>query len=138
MLGSGAAGCSTPTGDVSGQVKFEGTPIASGRIVFQSQEGKQEFYRSLIKDGSFEIKGVPVGEVKITVESFPPPTGEPSNIPGKDLGIMRDKSGSKPTGSGPYVKIPERYGSFDKSGLTYTVTQGPQTKDFNLTDETKE
>jgi len=135
--GVAAAGCSGK-GDVSGQVKVGDKPLPSGRIYFQLQEGNKDEFPGLIKNGSYEIKGLPPGEVKVRVESFKPPAGNVENIPGKDLGIMRDKP---VPGSGeglPYIPIPERYGSFENSGLDFTVTRGAQTKDFTLEKDKQE
>ena len=136
IAGLAATGCGG-RGDVSGQVKFEGTPISSGRITFQVQEGNKEAFSSAITNGSYEIKDVPTGEVKVMVESFKPREADMSMVP-KDLGIMRDKGTPPATDPAKYVEIPLRYGKFEESGLSYTVTKGPQTQDFNLTVEKKE
>ncbi len=129
--GLALTGC-TGKGDVSGQVKVGDKPLPSGRITFQRQGGNNDVFPSLIKNGSYKIKGIPAGEFKVMVESFKPPSGTVENIPARDLGIMRDKAIPTAGESQPYIPIHERYGSFETSGLEYTVTKGTQTKNFTL------
>jgi hypothetical protein len=130
LAGFTASGCGAK-GDVSGQVKVNGEPLPSGRITFQVQEGKKEVLDSLIRNGSYEIPNVPTGEVKVKVESFQPRQADLSKVP-KDLGIKRDQGDPSAAEPGKYIPILPRYADFAKSGLSYVVTKGPQSKDFDL------
>ena len=129
------AGCTGGgKGTVTGQVSFQGKPLPNGRISFVCQEGKQAVYSSEIKEGAYTIPDCPAGAVKITVETFKPVKIDPKLMP-KGLGITRDRDPNAPATAAPdtYVKIPERYGSTETSGLTYSVIKGPQTHDIPLT-----
>jgi hypothetical protein len=57
------------------------------------------------------------------------PTPPPGAIP-KDVGSSMYNQASQPKGK--YVPIPENYADPEKSGLTYTVTGGPQTHEIDL------
>jgi hypothetical protein len=124
-------GCSGGKGEVSGQVKFKGEPLPSGRVTFACQTGTKEVLSSEILNGRYTISGVPVGPVKIMVETFPPPaasTPPPTKIPG---GIPPNIKGMPEPGTplpapGKYVAIPQRYSNLGQSGLSYTVTSSGQ------------
>jgi hypothetical protein len=93
-----------------------------------SQVGKKEVRFGDIKDGAYSVTGVPIGPVQVKVETFKPI--DPDKMP-KDT--PKPKGSPEPRGGGgKYVEIPRRYGDFKQSGLTYEVTGGSQTKDFNL------
>jgi hypothetical protein len=131
-----AVGCGGGKGEVSGQVKFKDEPLPSGRVTFVCQSGAKEVFSSEIVKGRYTIAGIPVGPVKITVETFPPAPAKapPSNIPG---GIPPNIKGMPPPGAPSlapekYVAIPARYGNMEQSRLSYTVTSGQQEHDINL------
>jgi hypothetical protein len=130
-------GCAGGKGDVSGQVLFKNEPIPSGRVNLVCQTGSKEVFSAEIVKGKYTILGVPVGPVKITVETFPPPSvalSPPVKIPG---GIPPDikgmpEPGARPPAPDKFVAIPPRYGNLHESGLTYTVTPGEQNHDITL------
>jgi hypothetical protein len=131
------AGCSGGTGEVSGQVKFKGEPLPSGRVTFACQTGTKDVLSSEIQKGKYTISGIPVGTVKIMVETFqppptntPPPTKIPGGIPPNIKGMP--EPGTPPPVSGRYVAIPQRYGNLSQSGLSYTVASGQQEHDILL------
>jgi hypothetical protein len=126
-LAAASIGCGgQPKGDVSGKVKFKGEAIPSGRITFQSQAGRHEVHGSLIRNGSYSVRGLPLGPAAITVETFPI-TPDTKSVP---KGFKVD--GKKALEPREQLQIPERYKFLSKSGLTYTVEEGSQTKDFDL------
>src|SRR5437868_511463 len=119
-------GCSGGKGEVSGQVKFKGEPLPGGRVTFACQTGTKEVLSSEIVNGRYTISGIPIGPVKITVETFPPsatatlpPTKIPGGIPPNIKGMP--ERGTQPPAPGKYVAIPPRYGNLGQSGLSYTV-----------------
>ena len=129
-----AAGCGAGKGEVSGQVKFKGEPLTSGRVTFVCQAGAKEVLSSEIVNGTYTISGVPVGPVKIMVETFPPPTAPPpvkipGGIPPKIKGLPEPGA---PPAHGRHVAIPPRYSNLEQSGLSYAVTAGPQNYDIPL------
>lgn len=91
------------------------------------------------KDG-FANKGVIDETGKYTINA---PTGEVMiSVDNRSLGQSREaasKGAGRPDAppptklKGKYVEIPSKYYIPDTSGLTYTVTNGPQTHDILLT-----
>ena len=132
------AGCSGGKGDVTGEVKVKGTPLSYGRITFVS-EGKYHIAVSaLIIRGKYTIKDVPSGPAKISIESIKPPTKEQIEKAKKEPGLGGEQSFPPELTEGEplkYMKIPSKYGEPEKSGLTYTVEKGSQTKDFDLAEK---
>jgi hypothetical protein len=129
-------GCAGGRGDVSGQVLFKGQPLHSGRVTFICQTGAKEVFSAEIVKGEYTISGIPVGPVKITVETFAPAPAATlrAKIPG---GIPPDIKGMPQPGAPPpppekFIAIPPRYGNLEHSGLTYTVTAGEQRHDIPL------
>jgi len=116
-------GCSAPAegGPVSGTVTFNGKPLPAGGVTFHSRDGRAS--SGEILDGHYTIALVPLGPCRVTVLTA---VGR-GDIPEGATSI----DPSKPLGS--YIPIPDRYHTPHKSDLNYTVTQGPQTYDINLT-----
>ena len=119
-----AQGCrrSGPTGDVSGKVTVAGTPVQFGAIAFLTLQGRAVTVN--IDQGAYRAPAVPVGRVEVTVQAIPVaanPVGHPTLGP-----LPPDKS------RGKFIPVPSRYSLPKTSGLTYDITAGPQTKDFDL------
>ena len=114
-------GCSEPkTAKVSGSVTFDGKPLPAGTISFLSEKGGAAVVGA-IDDGRYVIAQVPIGPVQIAVVTEPPhpqmmsPDGKPV--------------GGQPK---PYVAIPVRYATVEKSDLKATVIKGEQTIPIDL------
>jgi hypothetical protein len=130
LLAIPLVGCGPSLGDVSGTVLFEGKPIPSGRVLFMTTSDPPKVFGGYIKNGTYSIAGVPVGEVKVSIESFAVGPRDTKNIPkGVDA---KPPPGFEEVAPNQHVPIPKKYRDFDKSGLKYTVTVGSQKKDFNL------
>jgi len=73
LFGSGCSGKGSKTGDVSGTVNLDGSPLPFGLIKFvasDSTKAKEKEKPGEIKDGAFEVKGVPVGDsVTVTIDT---------------------------------------------------------------------
>jgi hypothetical protein len=148
-----AAGCSS-RGTVTGKVLYQGKPMPGGKVVFIGQKGA--FSGMVGPDGSYQVTNVPTGQVKIAVVG-PPSPGEVANHPSlllkrapRDIDLekvrkslppdvdekgMRQMVGlpdAKPPA--PRASIPPKFSDPEKSGLTCTVTGGPQTHDITLQD----
>src|ERR1700722_3455224 len=72
LLLVGVSGCAEKKGDVSGLVSFNGSPLPAGKITFICEGGDKPVLIADIRDGKYEIKGIPVGTVKITVATHKP------------------------------------------------------------------
>ena len=117
LVGCGDGG--PPTGDISGKVSYDGKPIEDGAITFLAADGKAPTAGTTIKDGKYTALKVPVGKVKVQI------TGS------KVVGQKKVYN----TPNSPVMPITEQYVPAkynDKTELTYDVTTGSQTKDYEL------
>ena len=120
-----AAGCGPhASGTVEGKITVHGKPLPAGLITFESEVGNRDAYSAQIQDGAFKTGPIPAGPCKITVinstASGPPPVG------GNDLSPTRAPRAG-------VVEVPVKYGRSDTSGLTFTVKEGTNTFDQDLT-----
>jgi hypothetical protein len=117
LLGFVAPGCAVvapDVGRVSGTVTFEGQLVTSGEVVFVLENGER-LRRKLSAQGTYEFNDLPVGLVKIAVQSYPPPFPD-----GKPPGKAPPSPGAGKT----FVPLPDHYADPDKSGLTLKVEKG--------------
>ena len=131
-------GCGPATGKLSGKVTY-GDKIVKGGMVTFVVEGKGTVSGSISEEGTYSVTDVPAGQAKVCVDTS---TMNPAAFkPVMKYSAPKDQK--PPDGlssSGPdrtelerrYVKIPDRYASMDKSGLSTTVTGGAQTYDIKL------
>ena len=114
-----AAGCGPkPTGEVSGLVTYNGEPLPSGIVAFvgDDESNKEKVETGGIgPDGKYRVQRLLCGKVRITVQTPPIVTGPFAGA------------------SVPSIEIPKKYAELTESGLTHTVTVGPQTFDIKLT-----
>jgi hypothetical protein len=138
-----AVGCSSK-GTITGTVTYKGTPIPEGSVQFMPENGAPTV-SAVINDGQYTAEKVPVGPAKVAIASLT--AGAQENAMTKMM-MSGGKGGGPPpdakipeearklfSGGGAPKKglqIPEKYSDLQNSGLTYTVTGGKQTKDFNL------
>jgi hypothetical protein len=116
------------TGMITGRVTFRAEPLPGGTVAFHPARGKPVVGK-LKPDGTYAVKAVPVGRVRVTVEteSVRPRPRVPSSVPPGSADPPR-KKGDAPK----YVRIPEKYARPQTSGLTYDVRAGNQTLDLAL------
>jgi hypothetical protein len=111
MLVLAAAGCGGgPKADVSGTVRFDGRPLASGSVTFIGSDGKL-VYSVIGSEGQYSIRGVAMGKAQVSVVSH-----------------TRTPFGN----TSPALKIPSRYGKPDTSGLDVEVHSQTQSHDIEL------
>jgi hypothetical protein len=147
-----ALGCGSKA-TITGTVTYKGQPIHEGGIVFAPESGGRPV-SAIIKDGKYTAEKVPPGPAKVSITSMyskeatgfaakmggggtPELTkkmeGPPPDAPlPPEARRMMEKRSTMGEESKKGVKIPDKYADPDKSGLTYTVQPGSQTKDFNL------
>lgn len=140
------AGCTknpNAPAQISGVVKYKGQPLPGGTIVFHDSEGKA-YSAPIQQDGKYQLTDIPVGEMKVTVEteSVNPSKKQPTY--GGQRAAKMGMSNYNPPGAPPrpseedkkaqYVKIPDKYSNASTSGLSATLGKGKNTKDFDLTD----
>lgn len=112
-------------GVVTGKVTVDGKPVTHGSITFLSEVGNKDPFTAGIIEGDYTTPPIPVGATKIYIVSREVPPGGPE-------GGGNDLQKSAPKGSPKVIKVPDKYGSPDTSGLTYDVVKGDQTKNFEL------
>ena len=138
-----AAGCNS-TGTVTGTVAYKGTPIPDGSVMFVPENGSPSVI-AFIKDGKYTTEKMPVGPAKVAISSTYNPVRQENFMAqmihsggkggGPPLDAMPEEARQYFSGSGALsrgLKIPDKYSDVQNSGLSYTVTGGKQTKDFNL------
>ncbi len=116
-------GCGKSKGTISGTVKFKGTPLTSGTVLFHGPDGYVDS-TSISATGEYRLENFPVGEARITVVTQRYEKVEPSGGPSAPGGARKEVKG--------FVAIPKKYSDPDRSGLTWTVQKGPQQRDIDL------
>ncbi len=158
-----AIGCGgpPPSAKLSGKFTYKGQVVKGGTVLFKFENGQAA--SAISSDGLYAFTDLPLGLAKVTIETetYNPAAEHP--VYAKAAGQADDRlksanqyaeamgkggpaekgAGNTSTGlGGPfaaelaklYVKIPVKYTNEKTSGLSYTVVQGTQTKDFELTD----
>jgi hypothetical protein len=95
---------------VSGTITYQGKPVSGGNIAFIAASGGNTASGVLKSDGSYSIDDAPIGQNQVSI----------------------DTESIKPYLGPNYVKLPEKYLSPEKSGLTFEVKAGENT-DVNFT-----
>ena len=129
--GDGASG---PTGTVSGKVTYKASPVPEGCVVaFVHEETSKAATAQIGADGSYTLKmlgkaEVPTGAYKISV-SPPADTAEPGpDDPEAYAALMEGGA------SAPQAAFPAKYLTSESSGLAFTVEEGPNTFNVEMTD----
>jgi hypothetical protein len=151
----GCGGSKIKTATVNGKVTYKEQLVKGGSMAFALATDASVGTTALInEDGTYTAERVPVGEVKVTVETdslkpAPGPPAPPKGVPmPKGGGTASDgepKIKDLPQGSpygkprqGPapanYVRIPAIYNSPDKTPLKYKIEEGTQTINIELKD----
>ncbi len=115
-------------GTVSGKVTYQGKALSSGYVTFTADKGPP-LHADIQSDGSYRLENVPVGPVKIGVQ--PKASQEAMRAIGMPRG-PKDVDKVKAAVADRETKLPSKYADPNQSGLTYTVTNGPQQHDIDL------
>jgi hypothetical protein len=124
-----ATGCGNPLGTVTGKVYYKNEPLKGGTVVFVTVDGKTGGRSDIAEDGSYSIADLPVGEVRIAVETR---SLKPNPLRVREAGTMPKNAPSEAAGyrahpnPDRYVAIPDRYAEIESSELLYTVIAGKQ------------
>jgi hypothetical protein len=121
------AGCSRKA-KVTGKVSYKGETVPVGTVAFYGK-GDAVSSAPIGPDGTYEANGVPLGEVKVTVTTPPPPDPNAAEklkknpmVKDKNIVITQQK----------IVSVPRRYNLPGTSGISLTVTGGSQPFDISL------
>jgi hypothetical protein len=126
-------GCSDlPRGRVHGTVKYRGKPLTDTTLIFIAADN-QTHPVNLKADGSYEVNGVALGPVKVSVQQSLPrvqPKAEPSRFSNASKGVVDEKAGWTPPpqteskSSGP--RLLDMYTNPDSSGLVFELKEADQ------------
>ena len=113
-----------PLGTLEGTVTFEGTPLTEGMIYLKMPDGKGAGGGEIGADGTFVIAGGAVGGIPTGTYTvwFAPPMVE----------VSRGENEAPDEQPKEMPNMPEKYRSASTSGLTVEITEGSNTKDFDL------
>src|ERR1700722_5549244 len=117
-------GCGPARGDLQGKVTYQGKPLCSGSVLVAAADGVKA--SPIQADGRYEVKDIPVGLVKVTVNS-PDPAGV--RYAGRR---KEDRPPPAPKDNSNWFAIPSDFGDFEKSGLTFQVNGGHNRWDIDL------
>jgi hypothetical protein len=130
-----ALGCGPATGTITGKVFYNSTELKAGYVSFVSEDGAKNTVSPIAADGTYTIEKMPIGPVKISVEteslmktSKAPRNEPPPGMvrPGDERQSVLDESAKRA------IPIPAKFGDPKTSGLSYTVTSGSQSHDIEL------
>jgi len=122
LIGVSGCGPKDTKNSVSGKVTLNGEPV-DGIVAFVGSDNK-EVTGPTKPDGSYEIIGAPVGQVKIIVKRLPN-ANKPTVAPPKDAPAMPSTNNGVPP--------PVKYGATTTSDLSFEVKKGKQIYDIKLT-----
>lgn len=134
------AGCGKkPVGGkaVTGQVTYNGVPVAGATVTFLSPSGTPGFAMT-DAEGKYSARtsqgpGLPAGSYQVTVTKIE--TGEPQNTVSEQDPAYVPPGPDAPPPAPPKDLLPAKYKSPDSSGLTATVGDSGQNEfSFPLTD----
>ena len=134
-----STGCSriTPTGSITGIVRFAGKPVVAGRLTLLCEGGSEPVFFADISDGVYRIEKAPVGRAKVTVQAFAAKASDsvssPVSAPPVPGGTpSMPTTTSIPRQGKPLDGYPDRYLNPKTSGLTCEIKPGTQSQDFDL------
>ncbi len=140
-----ASGCGPKLGELHGKVTYQGKDVTVGTVSLRSDDG-QTANGVINKDGTYVIEKVPVGKtMKVAVgtpraegknertgNSAPPaPKGGDKVPPGVPPEAMSSRDAAHGKGYTNLV-VPEKFGDYDKSGLSVETKGGKQEFDIPL------
>jgi hypothetical protein len=123
LLTLAVVGCQR-RGDVSGKVTYKDKPVVFGTVLIQGRDGLRQ--GNIAPDGSYTVRDVAAGEVRVAVSS-PNPKGI-QLYPNKNPNYPQDPYPDVPG----WFPIPQQYEKVETSGLTYTIRGGTNTINIEL------
>lgn len=131
-------GCGGGKGTVSGKVSYQGKPVRGGNVAFIPEAGSP-VNSPIEADGTYTIRKIPPGNVKITVEtdSFRPPLEKAVARGGDAKFLKQNLEKMNPQMADPerakrYVRIPPQYRDPRQTNLSYEVKSGEQEYNIDL------
>ncbi|HEY7309148.1 MAG TPA: hypothetical protein VH643_07225 [Gemmataceae bacterium] len=132
---AGCGGKSKKDLSLSGKVSYKGQPVTGGTLTLTPTDGGNTppANTQIRGDGTYLIVPPALGELKVSIET--------ESIRGRSRGTpyafvpKGEKQPDIDTSKMPaYVQIPPKYAKAATSGLSITIQQGKNEKNFDLTD----
>lgn len=151
-LALGCGGKEPGTAKVAGKVTLDKVPIELGSVIIMTEDGKRSGSGAIGAGGAYLVPNAPLGKVKIAL-SLPPPLAPP-NVPDapeikddpkkmdkgdqgrKGVELPRNVQAAIESGAKLTAKVPPVYLSAAKSPLRFTVNDGDNRHDLELSTET--
>jgi hypothetical protein len=108
---------------LSGTVSYKGKKLMYGQVSVVGSDGVPKG-GVIEKDGTYAVKDIATGAVKIGVYSPDPATILPPK--------RKPKDNPKPPDNTGWFAIPDKYADAEKSGLKLDLHSGSNSKDINL------
>jgi hypothetical protein len=119
------AGCGSESGAiVSGNVTYEGAPVASGQIMFTPADGKGPIVGGPIAAGAYSVSDVLPGQKVVQISSI-----EDAAVALSSEDLARAAQTGKPAAPPPRILVPP---DAEGNGKTIEVKSGKQAVDFHL------
>jgi hypothetical protein len=143
LLLAPVCGCgqAAPTGELSGKVTYQGKPVVTGSVAVMGEDGR--FFTAMFRDGAYTLVA-PVGPCKLSVTGSDP-AKMPQLSPGE---YAAKKKAAEKKGDAAMAAfeeqlknptaLPDKYGSFESSGLSVVVKPGKQIYNIELEAVTRE
>jgi hypothetical protein len=130
-------GCGdVPRGRLHGAVRYQGKPLTGATVIFLAGDNKTHVAR-LKSDGTFEVTGVALGTVKVSIQSDLPPVAAKAESRGAApssaaKGVTDEKAARAPavppvaSNGDRTPRVPAQYADADRSGLTFELKDPDQ------------
>lgn len=120
---------------VTGRVTLDGNPLEEATILFRPETGRSGRGKIengiIVSTGTYDIDdGVVPGNHKIAIQPIPDIPINPAGLIDGDPSQARPQ---RPRRENRSVRIPSKYGNFDRSGLTAEITNGDNELTIELT-----
>jgi hypothetical protein len=126
-------GCGSPTGNVSGTVKYKGTALDHGTVSFVAQPAGTVHSGEIKPDGTYEVKGIPYGPAIITVMQLPNDALSPTELRKKQ--ILEGKKPNEFIIPDNKSILPEKYLKADEDNpLVFEIKANQASFDLELED----
>jgi hypothetical protein len=116
-------GCGPGRGDLTGTVSYQGKALKVGSVSVLGSDGIPKT-DSIRDDGTFLVRDIPAGTIKIAVNSRDPAKSQPKTRKKGAPPPKADRTG--------WFPIPEKYSDFAKSELSLTLNRGANSWDIEL------
>ena len=110
-------------GRITGKVTFQGQPVSEGVILFRNKQKAIYMTADLKPDGTYVVRrasgeGLPPGDYEVMIQ---PPLEDAPMGPALEPPKIK-----------PYPNIPQKYRSYESSGLSVTVHEGENPFDVDM------